>query len=235
MITERTTALVTGASRGIGREIAARLREAGARVIAVARDPVRLEAVASEIGATAVAADIADAAAVAELVERTREEFGGAPEILVNAAGAFELAPLAEMEPGSFDAMLGVNLRGPFLLIRAFLPEMLERGSGHIVSLGSIAGRMAFPHNGGYSASKFGVRGLHAVLDAEVRGTGVRATLVEPAATDTPIWESIDRERNPGLPTREAMLSPGAVADAVLFAITRPPEVDVRNLILERA
>lgn len=76
---------------------------------------------------------------------------------------------------------------------------------------------------------------MHAVLDVELRGTGVRATLVEPGATDTPLWDAIDTARHPGLPPRAAMLSPDAVADAVLFALSRPPEVDVRTLFLERS
>jgi NADP-dependent 3-hydroxy acid dehydrogenase YdfG len=109
------------------------------------------------------------------------------------------------------------------------------RRSGHVVSLGSIAGRTAFPHNGAYSASKFGLRGLHAVLDTELRGSGVRATLVEPAATDTPLWDDVDRERNPDLPPPEAMLRPEAVAEAIAFAVAAPEEVDVRNIILDRA
>jgi hypothetical protein len=90
----------------------------------------------------------------------------------------------------AFDRMIAVNLRAAFLLMRAFVPGMLARGRGHIVTIGSVAGRQAFPSNGAYSASKFGVRGLHAVLAAELRGTGVRATFVEPAATDTPLWDA---------------------------------------------
>jgi NADP-dependent 3-hydroxy acid dehydrogenase YdfG len=120
-------------------------------------------------------------------------------------------------------------------LIRAVLPGMLERGDGHIVTLGSVAGRVAFPENGAYSAGKFGARGLHAVLAAELRGTGVRATFVEPAATDTPLWDAIDRARHGGLPPREAMLAPSAVADAVLYAVTRPKEVAVPNILVERS
>lgn len=230
------TALVTGASRGIGRATAARLREAGAWVAMVARGEDELRETAAELEAHAVPADVSDAASVNRLVAYLTEVLGGeAPDIVVNAAGAFDLAPIAEMDPASFDRQVAVNLRAPFLVMRAFLPAMLERGSGHVVTLGSIAGRHAFPHNGAYSASKFGVRGLHAVLDAELRGTGVRSTLVEPAATDTPIWDTIDYTRHPGLPPREAMLSADAVADAVLYAVTRPPEVDVRTMIIERA
>lgn len=230
------SALVTGASRGIGLAIARSLAGAGASVVLVARGEAALRAAAEEVGGLALPADISDPAGVEALVEAVGEAFGAsAPQILVNAAGVFELAPLAETDPSAFDRALAVNLRGPFLLIRAFLPGMLARGSGHVVTIGSVAGRLAFPSNGAYSASKFGVRGMHAVLDAELRGSGVRATLVEPAATDTPIWDTIDRDRNPGLPPRAAMLTPEAVADAVLYAVTRPPEVALRTIAVERA
>ncbi len=229
------TVLVTGASRGIGLETARRARAAGAAVVMVARGEAALRAAAEEVGGQAIPADVSDPAAVQRLVGQLDELLEGrAVDALVNAAGVFQLAPLAETEPEDFDRHLAVNLRGPFLLIRALLPAMLARGTGHIVTVGSVAGRFAFPHNGAYSASTVGVRGLHAVLDAELRGTGVRATLVEPAATATGIWDTIDRERHPGLPPRDRMLEPGAVADAIVYAITRPPEVDVRVIALDR-
>ena len=108
-------------------------------------------------------------------------------------------------------------------------------GSGEVVLIGSVAGRHAFPANGGYSASKFGLRGMHAVLAGEVRGTGVRATLIEPAATDTPLWNAVDRAANPGLPEPSAMLDAGAVADAVVYAVTRSGSVLIPNILIERA
>ncbi len=228
------TALVTGASSGIGLAICRALAGAGARLWLTARTEGPLRAAAAAVDGRAIPADVADARAVTRLCEQVTEELGGPPDVVVNAAGAFALAPLAETPVEAFDRMLAVNLRAPFLVMRAFLPGMLARGSGHVVTIGSIAGRMAFPHNAAYSASKFGVRGLHAVLDAELRGTGVRATLLEPAATDTPLWDAVAMERHPGLPPRAAMLAPEAVADAVLYALTRPPEVDVRVLTLER-
>ena len=95
--------------------------------------------------------------------------------------------------------------------------------------------RAAFAENGGYAASKFGVRGLHEVLRAEVRGTGVRATLVEPAATDTPLWDPIDPDARADLPSRASMLRPGDVARAVLFAALQPPGVQISNIALEAA
>jgi NADP-dependent 3-hydroxy acid dehydrogenase YdfG len=212
-------ALVTGGTRGIGAAVVAALREAGCEALAVARHGE----------GDSVVADITRKEDVDMLAERYR------PDILINAAGAFGLAPVAQTSVESFDRMLATNLRGPFLLIRAFLPPMLARGAGQIISIGSIAGRQAFPSNGAYSASKFGLRGLHAVLDAELKGTGVRATLIEPAATDTALWDEIDRAGQPGLPEREAMLSPQAVADAVFYVLTRPLQTHINYLGVERS
>lgn len=212
-------ALVTGATRGIGLAIAQQLRQAGCQVTGVARGA----------GADGVAADVT----LMEDVERLAAAHD--VDIVINAAGAFGLAAIAETSVASFDSMLAANLRAPFLLIRAFLPRMLARGSGHIVSIGSIAGRQAFPMNGAYAASKFGLRGLHAVLDAELKGSGVRATLVEPAATDTSLWDAIDRKRHAGLPERTDMLAPEAVADAVLYVLTRAPETRINYLGVERS
>ncbi|NIP57048.1 MAG: SDR family NAD(P)-dependent oxidoreductase, partial [Gemmatimonadetes bacterium] len=121
------------------------------------------------------------------------------------------------------------------LLVRAVLPGMLERGSGLIVSVGSVAGRRAFPENGAYSASKFGLRGLHEVLREELRGTGVRGTLLEPGAVDTGIWDPLDPDGRPDLPDRGRMLAPEAVAEAALFAATRPEGVCVPVVQVESA
>ena len=154
---------------------------------------------------------------------------------MVNAAGVFGLSPLAKATVKEFDEALAVNLRAPFLVNRALLPAMLERGEGLVVNVGSVAGRRAFPHNGVYSASKFGLRGMHEVLLEEIRGTGVRATLLEPSATDTPLWDPLDPDSDPALPDRSAMLSSDDVAEAVLWLATRPPHVRVPLLQIERS
>lgn len=235
LLADSTTALVTGASRGIGLAITRSLCAHGVRVAMVARSRGPLEEAAAAVGGTAFPADLADAAAVDRLVEKLRTHFGDTPEIVVNAAGAFALAPVAGTDVAAFDTMIAANLRAPFLLMRAFLPRMVERGSGHIVSIGSVAGRFAFPGNGAYSASKFGLRGLHETLGEELRGTGVRATLIEPSATDTAVWENVDHAAHPGLPERSQMLLPDAVADAVLYALSRPAEVAIKYLGIERS
>lgn len=227
------TALVTGASRGIGRAVAIRLAQSGAEVQVLARSASDLEELAAELGGRAWPADLTDDAEVWNAMERMQEVLGGPPDIVVNAGGVFGVAPLHETTVAEFDRNVATNLRGTFLVLRCLLPALLARGRGTIVNVGSVAGRKAFPGNGAYSASKFGVRGLHEVLLEELRGTGVRATLLEPAATNTGIWDPLDPDSDPDLPDRETMLRPSDVADAVLFLVTRPEGVEIPFLPLQ--
>ena len=229
------TALVTGASRGIGLAVARELGRAGAWVGMVARGEGELARAAAEVGGHAIPADVTSPASVHGLVGYVTELLGDTPDILVNSAGTFALAPLAATDPDTFERQIAVNLRGPFLLIRALLPLMLARRSGHVVNIGSVAGRTAFPENGAYSASKFGLRGLHEVLVQETRGTGVRATLVEPGATDTSLWDPIDPDARQDLPSRAQMLAPDDVARAVLFAAMQPAGVEIPVIAVQSA
>jgi len=215
-------ALVTGASRGIGAAVARALAGAGARVVRVARtfpghrDDRYLD----------LACDLTDERQVEELARRVIGA-EGVPGVVVNNAGGFLLKPLERTTAADFDAQIALNLRGAFLLARAFLPAMREAGGGSFISVGSVADHTGFPENAAYAASKYGLRGLHETLTAEYRGAGVRLTLVSPGATDTTIWDPFTPERRPGFPSRAAMLRPEDVADAVLFAATRPDHVQV--------
>jgi len=227
-------AVVSGASRGIGLEVARRLVEAGARVAMLARSEAPLRARAAELGVLAlpVPCDVADPTGVNETAERVVDSFGQAPDIVVNNAGLFELATVEHTDPDAFRRALDVNLVGPFLLVRAFLGAMRERGSGHVVGIGSIADRMTFPENGAYAASKFGARAFHQVLRAELRGSGVRVTLISPGPVDTPLWDAINPDTRPGFTPRAQMLSAAAVASAVCYAVAQPRDVNVDELRL---
>lgn len=215
-------ALVTGASRGIGAAIARALAGAGARVARVARHL----ADSDEGPWLDLPCDLTDAEQVERLAESLLRS-AGVPVVVVNNAGGFLLRPLEQTTAAEFEAQLALNLRGSFLLARAFLPPMRDAGGGAFISIGSVADHTGFPENAAYAASKYGLRGLHETLAAEYRGTGVRLTLVSPGATDTTIWDPFAPERRPGFPPRTAMLRPQDVADAVLFAATRPEHVHV--------
>lgn len=211
-------ALVTGASRGIGAATAEALRGAGARVVRVARTLTPSE------GYVDVPADLADADQVARLPARLLEA-AGVPHIVVNSAGGFLLRPLERTTIEEFDALVAVNLRGAFTLARELLPLQREAGGGCFISVGSVADHVGFPENAAYAVTKYGLRGLHETLVAEYRGSGVRLTLISPGPTDTAAWDPFDPDRREGFPSRDRMLRPADVADAVLYVATRPPHV----------
>ncbi|HVM42802.1 MAG TPA: SDR family oxidoreductase [Gemmatimonadales bacterium] len=219
------TAVVTGASRGIGLAIAEELQAAGAHVVRLARSLADGEAERR----SDLRCDVTDAASVARAAGRVLES-RGAPDVLVNAAGVFLVAPVAETTPQDFGAQLAGNLVAPFLVLRAFLPAMTARGRGLVVTIGSVADHHAFTGNAAYGAAKSGLRGLHEVLRAELRGSGVRATLISPGPTDTAIWDPVDPDRRPGFTKRAQMLKPEDVAEAVLFVATRRDEVAIPEL-----
>jgi NADP-dependent 3-hydroxy acid dehydrogenase YdfG len=229
---EGRAVLVTGASRGIGLAVSRALAAAGAWVGMVARTGADLERSALEVAGTAIRGDVSSAADVDAIAARVRELIGRAPDAVVNAAGAFALGSFTELDPADFDRQLDVNLRAPFLITRAFLPEMLARRSGHIVNIGSVAGRVALAGNAGSGASKYGLRGLHEVLAVELAGSGVRATWIEPAATDTNLWDALDPDSRDDLPARSQMLRADDVANAVVFALAQPGHVEIATLAI---
>lgn len=201
-------------------------------MLLIGRKAGPLEELASQLGARSLVADLAEAQFVDRFAERLNESWDTGPDVLVNSAGLFELAPFGETGSETFERLLAVNLRAPFELIRACLPGMLARGSGHVVNVGSVAGRKAFPGNAAYSASKFGLRGLHEVLVEELRGSGLRTTWIEPSAVDTPLWDRFDLDGRADLPSRAEMLQPAAVAEAVFFALAQPEGVAVEEVVI---
>ncbi|MGH7714074.1 MAG: SDR family oxidoreductase, partial [Gemmatimonadaceae bacterium] len=141
---------------------------------------------------------------------------------------------VGDLPPAVFAQTLALNLVAPYALLHAFVPRMRARGSGHVVTIGSIADRAAYPENSAYAAAKFGARGLHEVLRTELAGSGVRSSLVSPGPVDTALWDAIDPDHRAGFTPRARMLRAEAVAEAVHWAVTRRVEVNIDELRLTR-
>ena len=234
---EGRTVVVTGASRGIGLATSRVLSSAGARIFCVARAGPRLDTAVASLGydAVAVPCDLSQRDEIDRAVQEVLAGCGGAPDSLVQAAGVFPLAPVEKTPAVAFEGALQVNLLGPYRLAQPLIRGMQSRGSGHVVTIGSIADRNVFAENVAYAASKFGARAVHEVMREELRGSGVRVSLVSPAPVDTAIWDAIDPDHRPGFTPRAQMLRPEAVADAVLFVLTRDTETTIDELRLSRS
>jgi NAD(P)-dependent dehydrogenase (short-subunit alcohol dehydrogenase family) len=178
-------ALITGGGTGIGAAIAARLCETGARITVVGRRPEPLQEVADGLdGAQAVPFDVTDEAAVEEGLTTATERFGPV-DVLINNAGAADSSPFPRTTSDAWRAMLEVNLTGAFLVSRAVLPGMVERGWGRIVSIASTAGLKGYAYVAAYCAAKHGVIGMTRSLALEVAPKGVTVNAVCPGYTET--------------------------------------------------
>jgi NAD(P)-dependent dehydrogenase (short-subunit alcohol dehydrogenase family) len=185
------TALVTGGSQGIGRAVALAMAAEGARVAVAARTVPALDEVAAHCGhdAVALALDVTDEHACGAAVTRAEEELGRI-DILVNSAGVAESSPFLSTDTGTWRRIMAVDLDGPFWLIRATLPGMLERGTGAVVSIASLAARAGYPYVAAYTAAKHGLLGLTRSLAAEYARRGVTFNCVCPWYVDTPMTEA---------------------------------------------
>lgn len=215
MLWSAERAVVTGSSSGIGRAFVEALTARGAQVAHCSRR-------GSGGGS---ACDVRDEAQVAAFAERVRHDIG-TPTIVVNNAGIGKFAPVAEMSLETWDAVLDTNLRGMFLVTRAFLPAMLAAGRGAIVNIASSAARNGTEGGGAYCASKHGVLGFSKALLLEVRKQNLRVIAVCPGSVDTDFWIA------PGIPAIpvDRMLKPDDVAQIVLDAIALPDRATVSEL-----
>jgi len=220
-------ALVTGASRGIGRGVALALARAGADVAIAARTMPDLQALAKEIAALGrraiiIPADMRDDRSVEGMVQGALDAFGRL-DILVNNAGLGHFGPVDEMSIEQFDEMIGVNLRGPFLCTRAAVPAMKRQGSGTILNIASVAGLVANPNLSGYNASKFGLMGFSEACMLELRHFGIKVAAICPGSTATDFA---------GMREPAGRLTVDDVAHAALAILTASPNALVSQVHL---
>jgi NAD(P)-dependent dehydrogenase (short-subunit alcohol dehydrogenase family) len=224
------TALVTGGGRGIGRAISERLAKLGFPVVITGRDQNLLEQTAKAIESAGgrchpLACDVTDLNSVTNAARQVQREFGGL-QILVNNAGIGGFsAPLHELPPEQWDAILNTNLRGVYYCIRAFAPMMIAARRGDIINISSLAGKNSLPRGAAYAASKWGLNGLSYSIAEELRAYNVRVTVVCPGSTNT------DLSPHEGKNTSK-MLRGEDIAHIVEMLVTQQPRSFVSEVLI---
>jgi 3-oxoacyl-[acyl-carrier protein] reductase len=223
-------AVVTGAGRGIGAAIAAKLAALGAVTVLCGRTRKLLESTASAISkaggrAEVLQCDVTDLRSI-EAVAAHVDQTLGRLDILVNNAGVGSFrGPLHELPPESWEQVLNTNLRGVYYCIRAFAPMMIRSRSGHIINISSLAGKNALPNGAAYAASKWGLNGLSYSAAEELRVHNIRVSVVCPGSVDTELSPHAGKDK-------AKMLQPDDVAHAVAMLVTQAPQSFVSEILL---
>jgi NADP-dependent 3-hydroxy acid dehydrogenase YdfG len=216
--------LITGASSGIGAATARAAAAAGHRVVLAARSEDKLRALADELGgaerAIAVATDVTEWDDNVALVAAATEAFGRLDVVFANAGFGAARGWLNET-PEHWRAMVLTNVLGAAYTVRAAIPALKE-SKGHVLLTGSVAGRKAFPGSL-YSSTKWAVTAMGEAIRADLNGTGVRTTVIEPGGVETPFFDN---------PSPDTRLEPQDVANAIMYAISQPPHVDVNEILI---
>ncbi len=225
-------AVVTGASGGIGAACARYLYQAGFGLVLGARRVERLREVGEPLGAQVHALDVTDA----DSVRAFCDAIPVAHVLINNAGGALGMESVAQANDDDWERMYDTNVMGLMRMTRALLPKLEASGAGHIVNIGSVAGREAYPGGAGYNAAKFAVRAITQVLRLELVGKPVRITEVAPGLVETEFSEvrfKGDRERAAKVYAGLTPLTAEDVADCVQWAVTRPPHVNIDEIVVK--
>lgn len=234
---EGKVALITGAGRGIGRAIADRFVKEGVKVALVARSGDQLDQAVQEITddggiAISVPTDITDEEQVKDMVCVTEQELGPI-DILVNNAGVMSLKPIVDTTVEEWIRIMDTNLLGVFLCSKYILPSMMERRTGRIINIGSMAGRRGYPAQGAYCCSKHGLYGLTKVMAIECQSFGIRVNMVSPGGVLTELSESLLSSRG-GAAQASEWMSVDEVAEGVLYIASQDGPAMTDELVLRR-
>lgn len=234
---ENKVVLITGASTGIGAEVARHLAARGAKVALAARRKDKLDEVVADIasqGATARAytLDVTDKQQMEAVTAAVVADFGKL-DVLINNAGLMPIRPMSEVNTDEWDAMIDVNLKGTLYGIAAALPRFIAQGDGHIINLSSVAGVKVFAPGGTvYSGTKFAVRAISEGLRQEV-GDKIRVTSIEPGAVDSDLkFSTSGTAKDTVLDFYRQAIPAASVARAIAFAIEQPADVDINEIVL---
>ncbi len=225
-------ALVTGANRGIGAAIARKLASIGAHVVLTARDTTRLTAVCDEIAANGFGAechscDVSDPARIATFAEDVLKKHKRC-DILVNNAGVGWFGgPLHTMTREDYENLMAINLRAPYLLLRAFAPSMIAAGRGHIINISSLASRNPVPNAAAYAASKWGLNGMMISAAEELRQHKVRVSLVEPGSVRTEFGSGLSAEKS-----ALGAIAPEDIAEIVAMLATQAEQSFISEVLV---
>lgn len=231
-------AIVTGAGKGVGRELSKRLLAEGVHVIAVTRNPLDLERLNAEsldirkktgTKIVPVAGDASKEETVEQVMAVLQERFGKV-DILVNNAGVGIYGTLDQLRVEDYDTMMNSNMRSTFLFTKAVLPMMKERRSGHIVNVASVAGKKGLPNETIYCATKFAQIGFAQALDHEIKDFGIKVSSICPGGINTHF--AIGTGRTPGDPRLEEFLDAKDVVEAILFVIKQPPKSRIIEILM---
>lgn len=223
-------AVVTGGGRGIGAAVAKRLATMGMQVVICGRTVSTLDKTAREIRAAGgacvpMACDVSQVKSVEGFARQFLKRFARL-DVLVNNAGVGAFAaPLHELTPSEWDRVLDTNLKGVYLMIRALAPRMIEQKSGHIINVSSLAGKNALPKGAAYAASKWGLNGLSYSAAEELRGYGIRVSVVCPGSVDTELSPHAGKDHS-------KMLQPEDVAHSIAMLVTQAPQSFVSEILL---
>jgi 3-hydroxy acid dehydrogenase / malonic semialdehyde reductase len=236
------TVLITGASAGIGEACARAFAAAGARLVLTARRRERLESLAAELGQAHGTAchlltlDVRDRGAVRDAIGGLPAEWA-AMDLLVNNAGlARGTEKVQAGDPAEWDEVLQTNVNGLLYVTRAVTPGMVQRGRGHVINLGSVAGHEVYPGGAVYCATKHAVDAITRGLRMDLLGTGVRVSTVDPGMVETEfsvVRFRGDQDRADGVYRNMTPLTAADIADTVLWVATRPPHVNIDEIIIK--